>query len=237
MVTGIGYALYDVVDRTLMRMAALAGDREGAERHATSALALCERLGAAPIEALVRRDLAAVRADRTVIELVLDGEYWTVSGLGELGRIRDSRGMRMLATLIATPGREHHALDLSGGGGAEPVDGGDSGELLDARARAEYQARVRELREELAQAEAWNDAGKQARLSDELEAITAELSGAFGLGGRARVSGAAAERARSNVRRRLTDAMQRIAAACPALGAHLDAAIRTGVYCVYHPRA
>jgi hypothetical protein len=158
---------------------------------------------------------------------------WLATGLGETARIRDSRGMRMLATLVNEPGREHHVLDLSGAPG--PVDGGDSGETLDARSRAAYQARVRELRDELAVAESWNDEGRTQRLTEALETLTAELSGAFGLGGRARVSGAAVERARSNVRRRIADAMQRIADVCPALGTHLAAAVRTGVYCAYEP--
>src|SRR6185436_2140168 len=129
------------------------------------------------------------------------------------------------------PGREWHVLDLSGA--REPVDAGDAGERLDATARAAYKTRLAELREELEEAESWNDAGRQARLAAEAEAITAELSGAVGLGGRERRTGSAVERARVNVRRRIVDAMKRIEEACPALGAHLAARVKTGVTCVY----
>ena len=140
--------------------------------------------------------------------------------------------MQMLATLIANPNFDHHVLDLAG---AETVDAGDAGEVIDRGARAAYQARLRELREDLDEAEARNDLGRRERLEAELDALTAQLAGAYGMGGRERRSGAAVERARQNVRRRIADAMHRIAEACPAIGRHLDVAVRTGTTCVYQP--
>jgi hypothetical protein len=65
--------------------------------------------------------------------------------------------------------------------------------------------------------------------------LTAELERAFGLGGRQRKIGAASERARSNVQRRIAHALDQIQAASPRLGDHLTATIRTGTYCVYDP--
>jgi hypothetical protein len=169
------------------------------------------------------------------VELALEGEYWTVRGFGELSRVRDNRGMRMLAQLLEQPGRELHVLDLSGA--LEPVDGGDGGEVLDAQARAAYLERARELEAELEQAEAWNDAGRRERAQEELDALRAELSRATGLGGKARRSGSAVERARVNVRRRLTLALDHVHKTSPALGRHLRACVRTGVYCSYQPDA
>jgi hypothetical protein len=37
------------------------------------------------------------------------------------------------------------------------------------------------------------------------------------------------------VQRRVREAIQRIAAGAPALGRHLDRAVRTGTFCVYEP--
>ncbi|MFO0747190.1 MAG: hypothetical protein U1F43_16225 [Myxococcota bacterium] len=62
-----------------------------------------------------------------------------------------------------------------------------------------------------------------------------EQAGAVGLGGRERRAGGAAERARSNVQRRLTHALQQVRAASPALGEHLARSVRTGTFCVYAP--
>jgi hypothetical protein len=172
------------------------------------------------------------------LALSLDGEYWTVRGLGEVCRMRDSRGMQMLSMLIARPGEELNVLELSGSspGAGAAVDGGDAGALLDAEARAAYEARLRDLREELDEAEQFNDAGRADRARAEIEALTSELSRAFGLGGRERRAGNAVERARSNVRRRIADAMRKIADAAPAIGEHLGGAVRTGNYCCYDPR-
>jgi hypothetical protein len=72
-----------------------------------------------------------------------------------------------------------------------------------------------------------------ARLDEEVDALERELSRAVGLGKRARRSGAAAERARSNVQRRLRDAIDRIAANDPDLGNRLRSSITTGIYCVF----
>jgi hypothetical protein len=167
------------------------------------------------------------------LAVTCEGEYWTVSGLGEVCRLKDSRGMQMLAKLLAEPGREIHALELAG---ADTVDAGDAGEVIDRDARVAYQSRLRELREELEQAEDWNDAARRERIAEEIEALTAELSNAIGLGGRERRSGGAAERARQNVRRRLADAMKRIEEASPAIGRHLSIAVRTGTTCSYDPQ-
>ena len=41
-----------------------------------------------------------------------EGEFWTLAFEGETVRLKDSKGMAFLATLLANPGREHHVLDL-----------------------------------------------------------------------------------------------------------------------------
>ncbi len=215
-------AMPGLVERCRRLGARLDGDAEGTAEGAAEGVA--QGTPAAP-----------PRPGSVEIQLVREGEYWTVSGAGELGRVRDSRGIRMLAQLIDSPGQEHHVLDLSGAHDA--VDGGDAGEVIDPEARAAYQTRLRELREEIDRAEAWNDAGRRDRLAAEERVLAAELAGAYGLGGRARRSGAAVERARTNVRRRIADALRRIQEACPRLGRRLSRDVRTGVYCVYEPEA
>ncbi|HKP63811.1 MAG TPA: hypothetical protein VJV78_44055, partial [Polyangiales bacterium] len=213
---------------------------ERAEPLLRQALATAEAL---PMPHLAERCRAALQTSVAVapspqppaagVQLVLEGEYWTVRGYGEFCRVRDNRGMRMLAQLIAAPGRELHVLDLSGGQGA--VDGGDAGALLDPTARSAYENRLRELQAELDEADAANDAGRRERLQGEYEQLCAELSRAFGLGSRERRAGSAVERARVNVRRRLSLALEHIAKTCPELGRQLDHDLQTGVYCAYRP--
>jgi len=242
MTTSMGFHMQGIFDHELMRMAALLGRDDDVEHYFQTSLALCERLGASRFARRIRDDHATILAERgtpapvasraETIVIQREGDFWTVRGCGELCRIKDSRGMQMLAKLIETPRQEIHALDLSG---AELVDGGDAGEVIDQDARETYRRRVRDLQAELAEAEQWNDMGRRERIAAELEALRAQLSAALGLGNRQRRSGGAAERARQNVRRRIADAMQRIAESCPSLGRYLERSIRTGTVCVYDP--
>jgi hypothetical protein len=64
-----------------------------------------------------------------------------------------SKGVADLAVLVASPGREHHCLDLIGAGAQE----GSTGEVIDAAARRAYEARIGDLQEELDDAEMAHD--------------------------------------------------------------------------------
>ena len=123
--------------------------------------------------------------------------------------------------------------ELSPGSPEQAADAGDAGEHLDARARETYGARRAELKEELDEAEAFGDLARAERAREELEWLSAELGRAVGLGGRARRSGAAAERARTAVQRRLRHAIARIAEHEPRLSELLERAISTGTYCSF----
>jgi hypothetical protein len=176
-----------------------------------------------------------------LIELELQGAFWRVRGRGREFLLKDSRGLQLLARMIDAPEHEFHVLELASdapaGSAPSAADLGDAGELLDDTAKQAYRARLRELAVARSEAERDNDSGRLERLDQELRAIESELSRATGLSGRDRRAAAAAERARVNVQRRLRDAIERIAEQDPELGAHLTQAVRTGIYCVYRPRA
>jgi hypothetical protein len=183
-----------------------------------------------------------------------EGEYWTISYEGAVVRLRDVKGLRYLARLLTDPGREFHAVDLEAAEG-QPVpaaprglrarggepelavrpDLGDAGVLLDATAKAAYQARLGELRAELAEAEGFNDPARATKARHELDFLVAELARAVGLGGRDRRAASHAERARLNVTRAIRAAMAHLAEANPALGQHLASTVHTGRYCSYTP--
>jgi hypothetical protein len=179
-----------------------------------------------------------------------DGDYWTVTFRGERALIRDAKGMGYLAALLTSPGVEHHALQLAGGiatpgrqaGSSRALEGlhaaaglGDSGNMLDAEAKKAYRDRADDLRADIAEAEDWNDTERAQRSRQELEFLVSELGRAVGLGGRDRRAASTTERARLSVTRAIRSAVRRIAGELPALGAHLDASIRTGTFCSYQP--
>lgn len=80
-----------------------------------------------------------------------------------------------------------------------------------------------------------SDAAVAAHAQEEIDILLAELSAAYGLGGRARQTSNHAERARNAVTRRLRTTVNRIRDVHPPLGRHLDAALRTGTFCSYQP--
>lgn len=181
------------------------------------------------------QQLAQARPERPPAErlsIECEGETWCVCHAGRSFRLRDSKGIRLLARLLDEPGREFHVLDLVGSAELR----GESGvPLLDDTAKAAYRGRVEALREELDEAERFGDSGRRERASAELERVGSELARAVGLGGRSRKAGEAAERARVNVQRRLRDAISRIREHDVALARHLDWAVRTGAFCSYDP--
>ena len=178
-------------------------------------------------------------ADRSA--LCLEGEYWAVTYESRTVRIRDSKGMRVIARLLEAPGRPQPSLDLERLGAdaddptARAAAASDAGEMLDAEARRAYRARIAELRLAIDDAKSAGAADRAGALEEELDFITRELSRGLGLGGRSRYAGSAAERARINVTRAVKAAMQRISDADSSLAAHLGATLRTGTVCVYAP--
>ena len=109
-----------------------------------------------------------------------EGDYWSVSFEGRTVRVRDLKGMRYLARLLADPGREYHVLDLVAaetGSGAQVDSGqaaglpragiGDAGESLDAQAKDAYRRRLAEIEDDLEQARAIGDAERAAQADAE----------------------------------------------------------------------
>jgi tetratricopeptide (TPR) repeat protein len=184
-----------------------------------------------------------------VAALAREGDVWRLDYEGRVLRVRDAKGMRHLALLLANPGVEFHAVDVAGAGraGGGPSTGlqadglgvragtGDAGPALDAQAKAEYRTRLEDLRAEIEEAEAFNDPERAARAREEMDFIAQELSSAVGLGGRDRRVASASERARVNVTRALRREIHRIAEEDSRLGHELTATVRTGTFCVYEP--
>jgi hypothetical protein len=177
-----------------------------------------------------------------------EGDYWTVVFDDHAFKLRDGKGVQYLALLLRSPGREFHALDMAGGARIDPVNRGayvepssghlsgcDAAPVLDGQAKASYRARLLELAEDLTEATSWSDAGRVARINDEIEFLTRELTGAMGLGGRDRTAASDAERARVNITRAIHSTLARIRTYDSPFADHLDVTVHTGMYCSYRP--
>ncbi len=174
---------------------------------------------------------------------IREGEFWTLGYAGAVTRIKDSKGLRDVARLIAARGQEVAAVDLAGG----PTRGREAhaerglhpetsvGELLDAEARAQYRARLVELEADISDADRCNDPHRASRAREERAVLLDQLGVAVGLAGRPRVALDPAERARKAVTWRVRDAIHHVEVSHPALGRHLRRSVRTGSFCAYDP--
>ena len=180
-----------------------------------------------------------------------EGDYWTIAHQGTSFRLRHLRGLDYIAHLLRHPDVEFLALDVLAPAAHEPVSSsvsprrGDPSapsasldgteELLDSQARATYKHRLEELREELEEAQAFNDLGRVDKLQQEMDFLAAELARAVGLRGRARTTSTSTERARVNVAKGIRIALTKIAEQSPFLEHYLATTIKTGLFCSYTP--
>jgi predicted ATPase len=178
-------------------------------------------------------DQPLVEPDEATNAFIRQGDVWKVSYAGRTAFARHTKGMSDIATLLRRPGQEVSAMDLIGAGAV--VAG--TGPVLDERARAEYQVRIRELQAEVDEAGRANDPYRAERATLELDALVDELSSAYGLGGRSRATGETAERARTAVTWRIRAAIDRLHSSHPELADHLRQSIQTGRFCRYEPSA
>ena len=198
-----------------------------------------------PVE---RRHAFATQPGASLNVFHREGDYWTVTFDGHTKRIRDLKGMRYLARLLADPGRGYHVLDLVAAETAGDAHAdrhaaatlprsafGDAGELLDPTAKAAYRRRLAEIDDDLEQARVTGDTERAAQADAERDFLVRELARAFGLSGVARRAASASERARASVTRAIRQAMARIGKTHPELAEHLIHTIRTGTYCAYLP--
>ena len=157
------------------------GDAAEAERWCSDATRLWNEIGAPYEAALARMVLAEalraggsedqavleLRAARTILERIevatetnvfrREGEYWSVVFEARTVRVRDLKGMRYLAQLLAHPGREFHVLDLVAAETGQQMALGDAGEILDERAKTAYRRRLAEIEDDIDQARALED--------------------------------------------------------------------------------
>ena len=235
-----------------------AGDRARAAEKFDTAIDVYRRIGAPErwierVTSMRERGVAAAGSEDSAsaaeigrrpasATLRCNGDYWIVSDGGTTAHLKDMKGLHCIRQLLLHPGQELHVLDLVG---REP-EAGDRRPgrnpapnvgmpVLDAEAKSGYRHRLIELREELTEADAFHDSGRAERARREIDALTAELTAAVGLGGRGRVTGSAVERARSTVTHGIKAALRSLRRKLPALADELGRRVTTGTFCVYTP--
>jgi hypothetical protein len=180
-----------------------------------------------------------------------EGRYWVLAYEGVRTCVPDSKGLRVLAILLADPNREFCArglvhlvesprpersalaIDRNEAHIVDSEPGLDP--LLDEQAKRTYRDHIASLREQIDEAMACNDPCRAGQLRERLDMIVRQLAAAVGLNGKDRPVGDNNERARQNVRKNIKSALVAIHAVHPALGRYLDRHVKTGRYCSYQP--
>jgi tetratricopeptide (TPR) repeat protein len=220
-----------------------AGNEQLADLELRAARATLARLGSESRVELEAAPRAEQQLEPSTADFRCEGDTWSLTFAGHNVRLRDLKGLRYLARLLAEPGHEFHVLELvalereSPDSSSGDASSGDSGPLLDARAKEAYRRRLSEIEEDLAEATSMADLGRIAQARTEREFLVRELSRAVGLGGRDRRAGSASERARASVTRAVRQALARIREHHEPLADHLARAVRTGTHCAYLPDA
>ncbi|MFJ6945943.1 AAA family ATPase [Streptomyces wuyuanensis] len=167
-----------------------------------------------------------------------EGAVWLLVYEGRTVHVPDAKGLRDLATLLATPGTDVPAVRLLAAGSGETAVaarsfGGDP--VLDEEAKTRYRRRLEQLDDAIDRASASGDDDRAAAYDRERAALLDELRSAAGLGGRTRRLGDEAERARKAVTARIRDTLRKLGPLHPELAAHLRASVSTGSACGYRP--
>ena len=171
-------------------------------------------------------------AGRRVLVCTRTGRRWRLELGDHATTVDDSVGLRYLATLVANPDVEIAAIDLVDG---PTPDTRSTQPLLDDAALRQYRQRLRELRDDIAEAEAAHREVRAAQLRADADWLADELRAATGLGGRPRRFTDNPERARIAVGKAIRRALDRVTAADPLLGEHLRGRVQTGMRCSYQP--
>src|SRR5262249_31490549 len=123
-----------------------------------------------------------------------DGAVWAVAYGGVQAHVPHAKGMHDIAILLAHPGQPIPAGDLAG-----TVTRSRGEPALDRQALGAYRARLRDLDDDIAEADTNNDPERAARARAEKDALIAELTRSTGRGGRPRRLGDDTEKARKTV--------------------------------------
>jgi hypothetical protein len=184
-----------------------------------------------------------------------EGDLWTITFDGREVHLKDMKGLHFIAYLLRNPSEEILVLDLVNAVEGMPVptnntdrrhshigddigttlEGfGDAGPLADELTRKSLKKRLQEIDKEIHDAEEFGNSEGAEALRQEKDDILQYLSGAYGLGGRQRVVGSEADRARTRITNAIRRALADIADVHPSLRAHLRA-ISMGISFSYKP--
>ena len=187
-----------------------------------------EHLSQSDLEELVLEKPGALAAQQN--RFSQEAGLWSVSFGGRQAQLPDLKGYHDLTRLLAQPRQPIHCTELMG---AQTLQSGQA--VFDEKAKAAYQKRILELHQEMEEAETAHESERLGALREEYDRLIEHLCRETGKGGKARKVTGTIGKCRSAVTWRIRSAIKKIGETHPALGKHLEASIKTGVFCEYAP--
>jgi len=165
------------------------------------------------------------------------GKTWLLVYDGIPKSVGHSVGMAYICHLLQSSGQDIHAAAVRGSvsGDGNTTILGSAGEVLDEQALKEYRERLSEIDGELAEAESNNDFARKDSLTEEREALYAEVGRATGLHGKNREASSDRERARQAVSAAIHRALRAIKKEHEPLWQHLQNSLKIGEFLSYQP--
>ncbi len=173
----------------------------------------------------------AKKSSNTSNSFYLTGNVWEISFKKTAIILKDAKGLHDIKKLLEQPNQEFHCLDLMQAG----VDESNTENVIDSKAKSDYQKRIQELQIELHEAESFNQTAKVSTLREEYDTLLEELTKSLGLAGKTRKVSSTLEKARSAVTWRIRNSIKKIEHHNPELANHLSKSIKTGTFCSYKP--
>lgn len=187
-----------------------------------------------------------------------EDDFWKIIYQGErLRPIKDAKGLRYIAILLQNPEHSFHVMDLvrlvNGSDNPikesysrmsrerlskeelNPTHFGDAGQVIDGKALSEYKKEIKELEEDIDEAENNNDYARGEMLRKEKEFLEQQILAATDLKGRIRKLDDGSDRARKAVSVSIKASIEKIRKKHPELGQHLENSIKRGYHCSYLP--
>jgi hypothetical protein len=220
----------------------------------TASLETAKQLGMRRLEEQAAALLGPEEADRPSAEnrFRREGDFWEIVFAGKALLLRHGKGLAYISELLRRPKEDVHVADLAaaavngegegwllaanvGESATRRAGPGNTGNLIDSKAKGEYKRRLEDLRADLEESRERRDRGRVEKLQAEIQFIEEELIAAYGLGGRPRRGADIGERLRKAVTNRIRVSLGRIRKEDRKFGAHLDSAITMGTFCSYSP--
>lgn len=167
-----------------------------------------------------------------------DGDSWRLVFDGGCTTIKNIKGTRLLATLLSNPCRDLYCPDIRAQESGNPILKVNEFKdvITDDAAKKAYKNKLQEWEEELADAKACNDYGRQAAAQENVDSLKEHLLRLHGYNGRTRKFSTNAERARKAVRKNIItilngEGMSKL----PKAQRHFNNCISFGTFICYAP--